>query len=98
LNVWGMSVVEGARAFTWIADEHVILLPGTFQPLLEIIEERLGADASLGTRPELQDGHYTGRTLELIKPKARHSLMCSGSGSSFWIQRKELHYAQNPRP
>jgi len=91
----GMSVAEGERAFTWVADEHVwpllradiasllrehqargervILLSGTLQPLVSIIGERLGVDASLGTRPELRDGHYTGRVLEPV---------CQGSGKA----------------
>jgi HAD superfamily hydrolase (TIGR01490 family) len=43
--------------------ERVILLSGTFQPLLEIIAERLGADAALGTRPAQRNGRYTGGTV-----------------------------------
>ena len=91
----GMSVAEGARAFTWVTDEHVlpllrtdvaalmrehqargeliILLSGAFQPLLETIGERLGADVNLGTRPARQDGRYTGRALEPV---------CQGRGKA----------------
>ncbi len=91
----GMSVTEGARAFTWIADEHVlplsrpdivallrehqargeriVLLSGAFQPLLETIGERLGADVSLGTQPEQRNEHYTGRALEPV---------CQGKGKA----------------
>ncbi len=43
--------------------ERVILLSGTFQPLLDIIAARLGADVALGTRIERQNGRYTGRSL-----------------------------------
>ncbi len=43
--------------------EHIILLSGSFQPLLEIIAQRLGADTALGTRPAQRDGRYTGRTI-----------------------------------
>jgi len=53
--------------------ERIILLSGTFQPLLEIIGERLGADVALGTQPELRDGHYTGRSLEPV---------CQGKGKA----------------
>ncbi|MBL7064118.1 MAG: HAD family hydrolase [Anaerolineae bacterium] len=91
----GMSIAEGARAFTWITDEYVmpllrldvvallrehqargervILLSGSFQPLLEIIGERLGADVMLGTQPEQRDGCYTGQTLEPV---------CQGEGKA----------------
>ena len=44
--------------------ERVILLSGAFQPLLEVIGQRLGVDVVLGTRPEQRDGRYTGRALE----------------------------------
>ncbi len=53
--------------------ERIILLSGTLQPLVSIIGERLGADVSLGTRPELRDGRYTGRALEPV---------CQGSGKA----------------
>lgn len=53
--------------------ERVILLSGTFQPLLEIIGERLDTNANLGTRPELRDGRYTGRSLPPI---------CQGGGKA----------------
>jgi HAD superfamily hydrolase (TIGR01490 family) len=43
--------------------ERVILLSGTFQPLLKIIAAHLGADVALGTQPEQQNGRYTGRAL-----------------------------------
>jgi HAD superfamily hydrolase (TIGR01490 family) len=91
----GMSVAEGARAFAWVADEHVmpllrpdvatllrehrargeriILLSGAFQPLLETIGERLGADVNLGTRPDQRDGYYTGGVLEPV---------CQGRGKA----------------
>lgn len=91
----GMSVTEGRRAFTWIADEYVmpllrtdvvallrehqargeraILLSGAFQPLLEIIGERLGLGVMIGTQPERQDGRYTGRALEPV---------CQGEGKA----------------
>lgn len=91
----GMSVAEGVRAFTWVADKHVlpllrtdviallrehqaqgerlILLSGAFQPLLEIIGERLGADVNLGTRPAQKDGRYTGQALEPV---------CQGRGKA----------------
>ncbi len=91
----GMSTMEGERAFTWVADEHVwpllredvtallrehqargeriVLLSGAFQPLMNIVGQRLGADVSLGTRPERRDGHYTGRALEPV---------CQGRGKA----------------
>ncbi len=40
--------------------DRIILLSGTFEPLLRLIGSRLGADAAIGTRPELADGKYTG--------------------------------------
>jgi len=95
----GMSVAEGARAFAWATDEHVmpllrpdiaallrehrargdriILLSGAFQPLLETIGERLGADVTLGTRPEQRDGRYTGGALEPI---------CQGRGKALRLR------------
>ncbi|HEY72687.1 MAG: hypothetical protein B6I35_01640 [Anaerolineaceae bacterium 4572_32.2] len=63
------SLLRGHQA----RGERVILLSGTFQPLLDVIGERLGVDVSLGTRPELRDGRYTGRALEPI---------CQGSGKA----------------
>jgi len=44
--------------------ERVILLSGAFQPLLEVIGERLGVEVVIGTQPERRDGRYTGRALE----------------------------------
>jgi len=41
--------------------EPVILLSGTFQPLLATIAARLGLDGALGTELALRDGRYTGR-------------------------------------
>jgi HAD superfamily hydrolase (TIGR01490 family) len=95
LMLRGMSVDEGARAFTWVADEYVmpllrpdvaallqehqargervILLSGAFQPLLEIIGERLDADVMIGTQIEQRDGRYTGRALEPV---------CQGEGKA----------------
>jgi len=43
--------------------ERVILLSGAFQPLLEIIGERLGVEVAIGTQLEQRDGRYTGRAL-----------------------------------
>lgn len=82
----GMSIPDGAQAFTWVTDEYVlpllrsdvaallrehqtrgeqvILLSGAFQPLLEVIGQRLDVGVVLGTQPERRDGHYTGRALE----------------------------------
>lgn len=43
--------------------ERIILLSGTFEPLLRLIGERVGADVAIGTQPEVKDGRYTGRTV-----------------------------------
>jgi len=45
------------------AGHRVILVSGTFQPLLEIIAARLGVREALGTLLEVRDGRYTGRSL-----------------------------------
>jgi HAD superfamily hydrolase (TIGR01490 family) len=65
--------------------ERVILLSGTFQPLLEIIAERLGADVALGTQPAQRDGRYTGYT---IGPA------CQGQGKAIRL-RAYLAEAEN---
>ena len=39
----------------------VVLLSGTFQPLLRVIGRRLGVAGVVGTRLAVQDGRYTGR-------------------------------------
>jgi HAD superfamily hydrolase (TIGR01490 family) len=44
--------------------DRVVLLSGTFEPLLEIIADRVGADAAIGTRLAVRDGVYTGGTVE----------------------------------
>lgn len=44
------------------AEGHrLILLSGTFLPLLEVVARRLGADGAVGTSLAQQDGSYTGR-------------------------------------
>jgi HAD superfamily hydrolase (TIGR01490 family) len=53
--------------------ERVVLLSGTFQPLVDIIGKRLNVDATLGTRPEQREGRYTGRALEPV---------CQGEGKA----------------
>jgi len=53
--------------------ERVILLSGTFQPLLEVIGERLGVEVTIGTQLDQRDGRYTGRTLEPV---------CQGEGKA----------------
>jgi HAD superfamily hydrolase (TIGR01490 family) len=44
--------------------DRVVLLSGTFEPLLEMIAARLGAEVAIGTRLAVRDGVYTGRTVE----------------------------------
>lgn len=39
---------------------HVILLSGTFQPLLQVIGRRLGVEDVVGTELAVRDGRYTG--------------------------------------
>ncbi len=53
--------------------ERVILLSGSFQPLLEIIAQRLGADVALGMQIEQREGRYTGRKLGPV---------CQGEGKA----------------
>jgi HAD superfamily hydrolase (TIGR01490 family) len=45
---------------------RIVLLSGTFEPLLECISERLEAEVALGMRLEVRDGRYSGRTLPPI--------------------------------
>ena len=40
---------------------RVVLVSGTFQPLLETIGARLGVTECVGTRLEIRDGRFTGR-------------------------------------
>jgi HAD superfamily hydrolase (TIGR01490 family) len=40
---------------------RVVLVSGTFQPLLETIGARLGVTACVGTRLEIREGRYSGR-------------------------------------
>jgi HAD superfamily hydrolase (TIGR01490 family) len=44
------------------AEGHTLLLiSGTFQPLLEVVADRLGVDYAVGTLLEERNGRYTGR-------------------------------------
>lgn len=43
------------------AGHRVVLLSGTFQPLLEAVAARLDADAAIGTPLARQDGRYLGK-------------------------------------
>jgi len=59
-------------------DGHrVVLVSGTFQPLLERIAEALGVDEALGTRLAQRNGRYTGG---IIPP------LCMGQGKAQRIQ------------
>lgn len=42
---------------------RVVLVSGTFQPLLETIAARMGVSDCVGTLVEVRDGRYTGRAL-----------------------------------
>ncbi|HIC89732.1 MAG TPA: HAD family hydrolase [Anaerolineae bacterium] len=54
VDLWRDHQAQGHR---------IILLSGTFEPLLAVIGQRLGVDAALGTRLELRNGRYTGHAL-----------------------------------
>lgn len=43
------------------AGDTVVLLSGGLDDAAKVLAEELGADSGEGTRPELRDGHYTGR-------------------------------------
>lgn len=53
------------------AGHRVILISGTFQPLLEIIAANMGVREALGTLLEVRQGRYTGRSMPPV---------CLGSG------------------
>lgn len=53
--------------------ERVVLLSGALEGLLTTIGARLGVDTVLGTRVEVQNGRYTGRSLEPV---------CQGEGKA----------------
>ena len=57
--------------------ERVILLSGSFQPLLDIMAARLGAGVALGTQVERRNGRYTGRSLPPV---------CQGQGKALRLR------------
>lgn len=70
------AVVERLRDHQ--AQGHrVVLVSGTFEPLLAAIGQRLGVAEVVGTRLEVRDGRYTGRALPPV---------CLGAGKLARLQ------------
>ncbi|HEX3782539.1 MAG TPA: HAD-IB family hydrolase [Pseudonocardiaceae bacterium] len=64
LAAGGLFHEPAVRAFTEHRDARdlTVLVSGSFSACLAPIAEHLGADLALGTEPEAEHGHYTGRT------------------------------------
>lgn len=69
---------------------QVVLVSGTFQPLLQIVARRLGVRECVGTPLEVRNHRYTGRVLEPL---------CLGPGKAFrlrqYIQERGSHIDLN---
>jgi len=61
---------------------RVVLVSGTFQPLLETIGARFGVSECVGTQLQVRDGRYTGRTVAPV---------CLGRGK---VARLQLYLAE----
>jgi len=49
----------------------IAIVSGMIQPSLEFLRSHLGADGAIGSRPEIENERYTGRTLLAITGKAK---------------------------
>jgi len=54
-----LAVLEEHRS----KGHRIILISGSFAPLLDKLVERLGIETSIATSIEVKDGHYTGRII-----------------------------------